>query len=83
VRASAAILGRPVQAVPIPRERWPAVLAGFGCSPSAVAAWIEMDEGFKDGWMSFECGPDVETRRGQVELEDALRPKVANAGAAY
>jgi NAD(P)H dehydrogenase (quinone) len=52
-QAMSEVLGRAVQARPIPRERWASVLATIGLPPGKVGPWEEMQDGFNSGWIDF------------------------------
>jgi NAD(P)H dehydrogenase (quinone) len=52
-QAMSEVLGRPVQARPIPREGWTARLATIGLPPSKIGPWEEMQDGFNSGWIDF------------------------------
>ncbi len=47
------VLGRPVTAQAIPRERWTATLEGFGMPPGTTGTYEEMIDGCNSGWISF------------------------------
>lgn len=51
--AMAQVLGRPVEARPIPHDRWPAVLERMGLGGEEAANWDEMQSGFNSGWIDF------------------------------
>lgn len=78
--ALADLLGRPVEAVPVPRAAWHAALAeaGLGADYAAEIEWL--NDAINAGAIPFE--PDVgETRRGTVTLHAALARLVADAPA--
>lgn len=52
-RAMSEVLGRPVVAQPIPRERWTVTLEGFGLSTAMTGPWEEMQDAFNSGWIGF------------------------------
>ena len=52
-RAMGEVIGRPVQAQTIPRDRWAATLEGFGMPPGSTALYEEMMNGFNTGWIAF------------------------------
>lgn len=52
-RAMSEVLGRPVQARAIPRERWTATLQAQGMAPGTTWAFEEMEEGFNSAWIDF------------------------------
>jgi NAD(P)H dehydrogenase (quinone) len=47
------VLGRPVQARPIPREQWAARLKAQGMPPVATGPFEEMEDAFNSGWIDF------------------------------
>lgn len=58
-------LGRPVQARPIPRERWKATLEAMGLPKDKTGPWEEMQDGFNSGWIDFGV-PGAEPVAGTV-----------------
>ena len=46
-------LGRPVEARPIPRERWTATLEAMGLPEDKIGNWEAMQDGFNSGWIDF------------------------------
>ncbi len=52
-RAMGEVLGRPVQAQAIPRERWSATCESFGMPAGASWAYEEMLDGINSGWIEF------------------------------
>jgi len=52
-RAMSEVLGRPVQARPIPREQWAARLGALGLPPGQTHPYEEMQDGFNAGWIDF------------------------------
>lgn len=64
-------LDKPVQAVAVPREQWPDILASNGFSKAVVAAFVEMIEGVSSGLVQTEEGN--ETRRGSNSTSQAVR----------
>lgn len=68
--AFGAVLGRPVQAVPLPEAQWAGVLGQFGFADRTIAAWTEMFGGFNAGTITLEgVGEPI---RGDVTLEQAV-----------
>ena len=51
--AMAEVVGRPVTAQAIPRERWTATLEGFGLPPGRTGTYEEMMDGINSGWIDF------------------------------
>jgi uncharacterized protein YbjT (DUF2867 family) len=52
-RALSEVLGRPVQARPVPRDRWAAVFAAMGMAPGTTGPYEEMLDGINSGWIAF------------------------------
>jgi len=52
-RAMGEVLGRPIQARPIPRDRWTATLEAQGMPPGTSGSFEEMEDGFNSGWIAF------------------------------
>lgn len=51
--AMSEVVGRPVVARSIPRERWSTVLERMGLPAGGTAAYEEMEDGFNAGWITF------------------------------
>jgi uncharacterized protein YbjT (DUF2867 family) len=51
--AMSEVLGKPVTAQAIPRERWTATIESFGLPPGSSWAYEEMLEGVNSGWIDF------------------------------
>ena len=47
------VLGRPVQAKTIPRDRWTASLEAQGMPPRGIVQYEEMQDGLNSGWIDF------------------------------
>ena len=52
-RALSEVLGRPVQAQAIPRDKWAASLEAQGMPAGGTWAFEEMEDGFNSGWIGF------------------------------
>lgn len=52
-QAMSKVLGKPVQARPIPREQWASRLEAMGIAPGATGPYEEMQDGFNSGWIDF------------------------------
>jgi uncharacterized protein YbjT (DUF2867 family) len=52
-RAMSEVLGRPVQARPIPREQWAASLEAQGMAPGTTGLFEEMEDALNSGWIDF------------------------------
>lgn len=74
--AFAHALGRDVQAVALPESEWQRTISGFGFSPGAVNSYSEMMRGFNSGHIVFEGGRNVESRRGQMTIADAVKKMI-------
>ena len=59
------VVGRPVQARAIPRERWEASLAERGMPPGFIGPFLEMEEGYNSGWIGFGV-QDAERVHGTI-----------------
>ena len=69
------VLGRAVQAVPVPESEWAAPFRQRGLPERTVAGYCEMFAGFNSGHIVFEG--THETRHGATTLDDALRQMIA------
>ncbi len=65
------LLKHPVQAVSLPREKWPAFFEFQGTAPDRTAPRIEMLEGFNSGLIDFE-GKKAKHFYGRQTLEETL-----------
>ena len=70
----AAVLGRPVQAVAVPRGSWAARFRAEGMRHPE--ARICMLQGFNEGWIAFQ-GDGAERRTGAIVLEAVIRDLAA------
>ena len=52
-RAMADVVGRPVQAKAIQRERWEVSLAERGMPAGFIGPFLEMEQGYNSGWIAF------------------------------
>ena len=52
-RAMSEVLGRPVKARVIPREKWTASLEGMGIPKGRTVGFEEMEDSFNSGWIHF------------------------------
>jgi uncharacterized protein YbjT (DUF2867 family) len=64
-RAMSEVLGRLVQARPIPREQWTASLEAQGMPPGTTGPFEEMEDAFNSGWIDFGV-PGTEPIAGKV-----------------
>ena len=64
-RAMGEVLGRPVTAQAVPRERWTATFESFGMPPGTTGPYEEMIDGFNSGWIHFGV-PGTEPIAGTV-----------------
>jgi uncharacterized protein YbjT (DUF2867 family) len=74
--AFARVLGRPVHAQVVERNRWEALFVAQGMKHPLPR--MRMLDGFNEGWISFEHR-DSEIVRGDVELETVIQALVTNA----
>ena len=51
--AMAEVLGKPVQAQSVPRERWTGIVESFGVPEGRTWAYEEMMDGVNSGWIDF------------------------------
>ena len=68
------LLGRPVRAEAVPRERWGAIFNAQGMHNPIPR--IQMLDGFNEGWIRFEGSPATLVR-GTVCIDDVLHSLVA------
>jgi uncharacterized protein YbjT (DUF2867 family) len=47
------VLGRPVAAMAVPRDRWSATMESFGLPPGSTWAYEEMVDSINSGWINF------------------------------
>lgn len=69
--AFAELLGRPVEAVPVPRDAWHTALTDAGLGEDYAAEIVRMTDAINAGTMPYEPGVG-ETLRGTVTLREAL-----------
>ncbi|WP_439576240.1 NmrA family NAD(P)-binding protein [Elioraea sp.] len=74
--AFAELLGRPVEAVPVPRDAWHAALTDAGLGEDYAAAIVALNDAINAGTMPYEPGVG-ETLRGTVTLREALAALLA------
>jgi uncharacterized protein YbjT (DUF2867 family) len=72
--AFSAILGKPVRAEAVARDRWEGMFRAQGMQNPTPR--LRMLDGFNEGWIAFE-GYQTTVLRGKTSLEDALRRLVA------
>lgn len=70
------VLGRTVRAEVVPRKDWAGLFRAQGMNDPVPR--IQMLDGFNEGWITFE-GQDASVRKGQVELDQAIRALVSGA----
>jgi uncharacterized protein YbjT (DUF2867 family) len=51
--AMSEVLGRPLSAMPVPRDRWTATMESFGLPPGSTWAYEEMVDNINSGWIDF------------------------------
>ncbi len=69
------VLGRPVEAMLVPREARKAMYEQFGIAPGASETMVEMADGFNSGLVAFAGGDGVEHMQGTTTLEEVLQHK--------
>jgi uncharacterized protein YbjT (DUF2867 family) len=74
--AFARVLGHPVRAEVVERQRWETLFLQQGMKHPLPR--IRMIDGFNDGWIDFE-GPVDEVIRGRVDLDTVVRELVSGA----
>ncbi|MGO1074026.1 NmrA family NAD(P)-binding protein [Inquilinus sp. CA228] len=72
--AFAAALGRPVRAVPVPRETWEALFRSQGMKNPGPR--IRMLDGFNEGWIEFRDG-GRHALKGRIEAAEVIAGLVA------
>jgi NAD(P)H dehydrogenase (quinone) len=70
------VLGREVNAHPIPRSQWQEKLVAQGMPADLTGARIEMVEGFNSGWIDFG-GDGAERFKGKATLEKVIKSLIA------
>lgn len=65
--ALADVLGRPVQAVGLPRSDWDGVVAAWGVGPATQALYMAMHEGINDGTVAWQGAASL---TGRTRLAD-------------
>ena len=71
-------LGRPINAVAVPRETWVDALAHVGIPADRSNSYIEMTDSFNSRWIDFGA-PNTEHVKGTIDLRTAVA-SFANAG---
>ncbi|HEY2015871.1 MAG TPA: NmrA family NAD(P)-binding protein [Bryobacteraceae bacterium] len=71
----AKLLGRPVHAEVVPRERWEQIFRSQGMKNPEPR--IQMLDGFNEGWIEFEGG-EAESFKGTAPLESVMKTLVAS-----
>ena len=75
-KAFSKVLGREVNAHPIPRSQWQEKFVAQGAPVDCTGARIEMVEGFISGWIDFEGG-DAEHFMGKLTIDEVIKNLVA------
>ena len=76
-RALSAALGRTVEAVSVPREKWTEFFVGQGMPEGRTEPRTEMVDGFNSGWIHFGV-PGTEHFTGTTSLTSVIAELVAN-----
>jgi uncharacterized protein YbjT (DUF2867 family) len=75
-RAFSSALGRPIEAVAVPREKWTEFFLGQGMPEGRTEARAEMVDGFNSGWIHFGV-PGTEHITGTTSLTSVIAKLVA------
>jgi uncharacterized protein YbjT (DUF2867 family) len=78
-RALSSALGRGVEAVAVPREKWTEFLLGQGMPEGRTEPRAEMVDAFNSGWIHFGV-PGTENVTGTISLNVAIAKLVSNVG---
>ena len=76
-RALSAALGRTVEAVAVPREKWTEFFVGQGMPEGRTEPRAEMVDGFNSGWIHFGV-PGTEHVKGTTGLTSVIAELAAN-----
>jgi uncharacterized protein YbjT (DUF2867 family) len=76
-RAFSKALGRSVEAVAVPREKWTEFFLGQGMPEGRTEPRAEMVDGFNSGWIHFGV-PGTEHIKGPTSLTSVIAKLVAN-----
>ncbi len=71
-------LGRPITAVPVPRETWVETMSHHGMPADRSGAYIEMLDSFNSGWINFGV-PNTEHIKGTTDLLTAVKSLVSKS----
>src|SRR5271170_3508721 len=77
-RAMSSALGRTIEAVVVPREKWTEFFVGQGMPDGRTDPRAEMVDGFNSGWIDFGV-PGTEHFTGATSLTYVMAKLVANA----
>jgi NAD(P)H dehydrogenase (quinone) len=76
-RALSSALGRAIEAVPVPREKWTEFFVGQGMPEGRTEPRAEMVDGFNSGWIHFGV-PGTEHVTGATSLTSVIAKLAAN-----
>jgi NAD(P)H dehydrogenase (quinone) len=76
-RALSAALGRTIEAVAVPREKWTEFFVGQGMPEGRTEPRAEMVDGFNSGWIQFGV-PGTEHITGTTSLTSVMAQLLAN-----
>ena len=76
-QALSAALGRTVEAVAVPREKWTEFFVGQGMPEGRTEPRAEMVDGFNSGWIHFGV-PGTEHVKGTTSLTSVIAELAAN-----
>jgi NAD(P)H dehydrogenase (quinone) len=78
-QALSSALGRPIEAVAVPREKWTEFFLSQGMPEGRTEPRAEMVDGFNSGWIHFGV-PGTEQVTGTTSLSSVIAKLVANNG---
>jgi NAD(P)H dehydrogenase (quinone) len=77
-QAFSSALGKPVQAVAVPREQWTESFLAQGMPAGRTEPRAEMVDGFNSGWIHFHVS-GTEHHKGATELQEVVTRLVKTA----
>jgi uncharacterized protein YbjT (DUF2867 family) len=78
-RALSSALGRTIEAVAVPRDKWTEFFVGQGMPEGRTEPRAEMVDAFNSGWIHFGV-PGAEHITGTTSLTSVIAKLVANGG---
>ena len=76
-RALSSVLGRTIEAVAVPREKWTEFFVGQGMPEGRTEPRAEMVDGFNSGWIHFRV-PGTEHMKGTTSLVSVIAELAEN-----